>query len=558
MYIYILYTWFVLYFIYCICALLAPVTCSCFEDKPNPDVMFLSCKSLSRPTSHRCKWICILAIAGIISIASSFGSLHHTWTGSHLRLNMPSTVSTWAGSTQDIDETFHSPNPSHQHPSTSFLITEPLMATPSPNQPETTSRVTLQPPLHLCPETKTEMTEAEVSSHFLNICTEEVVPMFTFPTPLDDPKFHEGQRCLTVVASVILGGYDDFSFEVPGAWNYHGSKISYASRYGMCWFLFLDWNSSKKIVPLEYRNATIDVCPSCNISIIKVRAWNVLVIPSKMMPLKTAGRNSRLFKMLLHRAFTTAEILVYLDGDIHLNPAGDKVLKDHFGSNSSALEGLFFDFAKRSLSPGPDGVRPAWASPKHPNRCTTYHEGWKMCTMGLSGDSGVQQMHHYHADGFPTVPSHYPYLLDGSWHVRDLKRVESSLMGCAWMAEYLRWDHPRDQLSFNYAMWKLSQCINQKEEDFLRIGVQLAIKIVKRFKNPYHGKKVKREMYGSKQCPEIRNYTNECNKTAECRQCKAAAWQEPVNVFQQLARVSEVGSGHLSHEGWTCDAFKSM
>jgi len=98
------------------------------------------------------------------------------------------------------------------------------------------------------------MTQAEVSSHFLNICTEEVVPMFTFPTPLDDPKFHEGQRCLTVVASVILGGYDDFSFEVPGAWKYHGSKISYASSYGMCWFLFLDWNSSKKIVPREYRN----------------------------------------------------------------------------------------------------------------------------------------------------------------------------------------------------------------------------------------------------------------------------------------------------------------
>ena len=63
----------------------------------------------------------------------------------------------------------------------------------------------------LCPETKTEMTQAEVSSHFLNICTEEVVPMFTFPTPLDDPKFHEGQRCLTVVASVIRS-----MFQEPG------------------------------------------------------------------------------------------------------------------------------------------------------------------------------------------------------------------------------------------------------------------------------------------------------------------------------------------------------
>ena len=69
------------------------------------------------------------------------------------------------------------------------------------------------------------MTQAEVYSHLLNVCTKKVVPMFTFPTPSDDTKFHEGQRCLTVVANVILGGYDDFPFEVPGACNYHGSKI---------------------------------------------------------------------------------------------------------------------------------------------------------------------------------------------------------------------------------------------------------------------------------------------------------------------------------------------
>ena len=35
------------------------------------------------------------------------------------------------------------------------------------------------------------------------------------------------------------------------------------------------------------------------------------------------------------------------------------------------------------------------------------------------------------------------------------------------------WDQPRDQLSFNYAMWKLSKFINMREEDFLRVGVKL-------------------------------------------------------------------------------------
>ena len=481
------------------------VKCSCFEDKPSCHVLAMSCcKSLPSPTNHRCKWICTLAIAVIVSIAPLFGSRH---------------TSTWASffkgnTTQDIDETVHSPNPSHQHQSTSFLITEPLIATPSPTGP-----VTPQPPLHLCPETKTEMTQAEVYSHFLNVCTKEVVPTFTFPTPLDDPKFHEGQRCLTVVASVILGGYDDFPFEVPGAWNYHGSKIGYASSSGMCWFLFLDWNSSQKIVPLKYRNASIEACPSC-LSITEVRAWNVVVIPSEMMPLKTVGRNSRLFKMLLHRAFTTAEILVYLDGNLQLGRHKEKVFKDSLGRTSSQIESRFMEFVNKSVSPGPNGVRPAWASPKHPDRCTPYQEGLTTCNGHLSGVPGIQQMHHYYADGFHTIPRYYPYLLEGSWHVRDLKRVESSLVGCAWMAEYLRWDQPRDQLSFNYAMWKLSQCINQKEGDFLRIGVQL-VNVVGRTNNPHHGKK--REKYGTEKCVEVEKYAAKCRRDPQCKACKPLA-----------------------------------
>ena len=76
--------------------------------KTNLDVIFLlchalsCCKSLPSPANHRCKWICILAIAVIVSNAPSFGSCH-TWgyMGIH-------------GDT-------HSPNPSQQHQSTSFL-----------------------------------------------------------------------------------------------------------------------------------------------------------------------------------------------------------------------------------------------------------------------------------------------------------------------------------------------------------------------------------------------------------------------------------------------------
>ena len=276
--------------------------------------------------------------------------------------------------TQEIDQTFHSPNLSHQsshHQSISFLATEPL-TTRSPTQ--VTTSLPLRPPLQLCPEKKTEMTQAEVSSHFIHACKKEVVPLFAFPTPVDDPKFHEGQRRVTVVASVILGDYDDFPFGIPGAWNSNVSEISCASSYGTCWFLFLDWNSSNKIVPLQYRNATIEVCSSCNISITKVRAWNVVAIPRKMMPLKTVGRNSRLFKMLLHRAFTTAEILVYIDGNFHLNRHSEKVFKDSLGRNCSQIERRFMKFVNKSMNPGPNGAQHVWAAPKHPERCTPYQE----------------------------------------------------------------------------------------------------------------------------------------------------------------------------------------
>ena len=46
------------------------------------------------------------------------------------------------------------------------------------------------------------------------------------------------------------------------------------------------------------------------------------------------------------------------------------------------------------------------------------------------------------------------------------------------------WDQPRDQLSFNYAMWKLSKFINMREEDLLRVGVKLDKNPAMLFNNP--------------------------------------------------------------------------
>ena len=158
-------------------------------------------------------------------------------------------------------------------------------------------------------------TSLTVEEQLLKKCS-NLVPEFVFPTALDDPKFHQFQ-CKTVVVSVVLGDYDSFPFSIP--------KNSDVSIYGICWFVFMDWRSAV-LVPEERRVSAVDLCPSCNVTMTKVNAWNVVFIPDAMMPLKSIGRNSRLFKMLIHRAFTHAEFLVYVDANMNLNPLSEKLI----------------------------------------------------------------------------------------------------------------------------------------------------------------------------------------------------------------------------------------
>ena len=48
------------------------------------------------------------------------------------------------------------------------------------------------------------------------------------------------------------------------------------------------------------------------------------------------------------------------------------------------------EFLNKSMSPVANGVRPAWASPKHPDRRTPYQEGLTTCNGHLSGVPGIQ------------------------------------------------------------------------------------------------------------------------------------------------------------------------
>jgi hypothetical protein len=63
----------------------------------------------------------------------------------------------------------------------------------------------------------------------------------------------------------------------------------------------------------------------------------------------------------------------------------------------------------------------------------------------------------YKAKGFPSASVEHggPGLIEDEWHVRDLMRPESEIIGCEWFREFQYWGHPDDGLSFNYVMWSL-------------------------------------------------------------------------------------------------------
>ena len=345
-------------------------------------------------------------------------------------------------------------------------------------------------------------TSLTVEEQLLKKCS-NLVPEFVFPTALDDPKFHQFQ-CKTVVVSVVLGDYDSFPFSIP--------KNSDVSIYGICWFVFMDWRSAV-LVPEERRVSAVDLCPSCNVTMTKVNAWNVVFIPDAMMPLKSIGRNSRLFKMLIHRAFTHAEFLVYVDANMNLNPLSEKLIS-RYGRKTSNIEKMLASWVKEKLRW--NDVHFAWASPRHPERCTAYQEGLFTCQKKLIGSNGVEQMHAYYKDGFPAVPKHYPGLLEGNYHVRNLKRVESQLLGCTWMEEYVRWNQPRDQLSFNYAAWKLSKSLLKSEDAFLHIGITHD-NLLKRRRHSQRTQK--REYVTTERCDELKVYSEECYHASKCKAC---------------------------------------
>lgn len=153
----------------------------------------------------------------------------------------------------------------------------------------------------------------------------------------------------------------------------------------------------------------------------RARGWNVVVVEG---PVGEARRNSRFFKVLPHRYFADYRFSVWIDGT-HCPRRDPRELLAYCGSSGIGLY-------------------------RHPERDCIYEEAEACVQRGF--DEGIirKQMTRYVAEAYPKR--------NGLAQTTVMVRKHTSpaviaAMECWW--EEINAGSVRDQLSFDYAMWKL-------------------------------------------------------------------------------------------------------
>jgi hypothetical protein len=247
----------------------------------------------------------------------------------------------------------------------------------------------------------------------------ELVPAFTFRPALDDPRRLMGSKCDVVVVTTLFG-----IETLP--------DTSPKTRGSSCRFAFVNQETANAL-GIEPRLA-YDTLPMHSV-------WNIVILDDAQLPFgpdpKENSRNSRAIKMLAHRGFRFANVMLYFDNQLG-------ILK------TEKVRGLVdMNLLSRSA---------AWVSPHHPIRQSAYSEA--QCahdSIDHVEEKVLEQMASYKAKGFPSAPAQHggPGLIDGGWHLRNLRRPESDMIGCEWFREFQYWNHCHDELSFNYVVWSL-------------------------------------------------------------------------------------------------------
>jgi hypothetical protein len=247
----------------------------------------------------------------------------------------------------------------------------------------------------------------------------ELAPAFAFKPALDDPRLLMGSKCDIVVVTTLFG-----TDTLP--------DTTLKPRGPSCQFAFVSQETANAL-GIEPRLA-YDTLPMYSV-------WNIVILDDAQLPFgpdpSNNARNSRAIKMLAHRGFRFANFMLYFDNQLG-------ILK------TEKIRELFYtNLVSRSA---------AWVSPHHPMRQSVYNEA--QCahdSIDLVGDKTLEQMTLYKAKGFPSASAQYggPGLIEGGWHLRNLRRRESDMIGCEWFREFQYWGHRHDALSFNYAVWSL-------------------------------------------------------------------------------------------------------
>jgi len=296
-----------------------------------------------------------------------------------------------------------------------------------------------------------------------------LAPKFTFNPVLDDPRRHGGRYCDMVVVTSLFGNADQLN--IPKDWfQKRVEDQELVLGVTSCWFAFVDTSALENIQSkLSLKPSSISAIDSRNSSgqvyrimldpskkNSRIALWHLVHLTEDMHPWPSTelALNSRVPKMLSHHVFGFARYMLYLDAKLVLQiplTIWPLVFSELVAFNAT------------------------WTSPRHTRRQSAFDEARCARYLGLTHDEPIEQFITYHQKGMPLHPSTQPPLglIEGEWHIRDLRDPRSSELACGWFSELIKWKHKRDQLCFNYVLWSMynsahAQRLSLPQRNFFR------------------------------------------------------------------------------------------
>jgi len=209
---------------------------------------------------------------------------------------------------------------------------------------------------------------------------------------------YDVSECELVISTVLFKGYDEFKPLSKGFDVFPDE----------CYYVFTD-SKSRYNVSRGYTHVYVN-------------------ISADDIPYDDGARLTKIFKIIPQRVFRNLKWHVYI--------AGKTILKKNYAWLLNE-----FRSSKQSII----------IAEKHPRRTDVYKEGRIVIWMKKDIPEIVnKQLQDYELQGYPKNFG----LLDAAFLFRDFRSRDVQLMSCTWFDEVNRGSR-RDQLSFNYVVWKL-------------------------------------------------------------------------------------------------------